>query len=98
MAKQKTETILDNFNQEILSIALTKIDKNQLATQLAKALQARLQSSTISIIKQNIDIDKLIKKELFGSNSKVSRNLQATISEITQEMVETIRNPKKQDT
>lgn len=91
MAQTKAEKTIQQFNNEVTALALSKIDKEKLADTLAKQVQLEIHKDVKNVISKSLNIGKMITQQLNSETSKVGRNYQGLIAEITQDMIEAIR-------
>ena len=93
MALTKAEKAMDNFNNEVIAIALEQIDKKELAKAIAKEVTTYIKKDVKNALRRDINIGNLITTQLKSEKTKVGRNFQGLIAEITNDMVDSIRVP-----
>ena len=96
MALTKAEKAINEFNNEIAVLALSKIDKEKLSTEIARDLLNTIRRDARSIMNSELNVGRQIKTILTSENSKTGRNYQGLLAEITQGMIDSIRTPPKE--
>ena len=90
-----TPKVLVKFHEDILELALKKLDKDKISTALAKDLTKSIQKNLSDGLASYIDVGEWIMEELTNTETKIGANFAAAMDEIAQDMIDSITPKKK---
>lgn len=86
---------LIKFQEDIIELALKKLDKEKISTTVAKELQKNIIETLSNGIHNYIDIGEWIMEEMTNSETKIGANFASTMDSLAQEMIDSITPKKK---
>ena len=85
---------LQKFNEQIITKALSTLDQDKIAKDLAKHLQKQIPTDMKHWMEGSMDFGEYVLEDLHDGSTKMGGNFQAAMDQITERMVEAVLGKK----